>query len=652
MAAEKDATTFNDSSWLRQAFILPNTEKAITAKDNFNRTYSGSFNKFTDTTPGGNFTINNPPQACRFADRKNHNLRDYLQRNNIKASNSKGMGRFYSEAYDDNSVKVHLSFGVPEFNSVTRFFSNFYDPEMGALARTGETAGLSYSLGKAVGWLVSAPLIPFVMAGSLIRYLSGKPSSKYYYVKPTMGPYWNAVNIMANKLAVNIGIQPGVFSEGTAEESVDFGGKNGSVKRADYSGDSPGASWEEYTKILPQIFRREGGIDVYAMATRAQRIYDAQLNAQIKAIQSAATEEELEKKLAAVAGGNFDSNVNNKTIREYTENYRESSLAKAKEQDAAAAAASGDDTTFKSDDSSFTDYIQAELRDGSNWVAFRLDEVGSIGESFNNSTKEPGIAATINGISSQAKDFGTNTMNFNLGGGVVGDVLGAFADSLKQFSLGALDGVGLSGLAVLGGGAFADIQNVWDNSSAQLPSESFTIQLRTPSGNKVSIFQNLYMPLAMLLAGALPLSTGPSSYTSPFMCQCFVPGRMQTRCGMITDLSITRGTSNAGWSVDGLPLGIDVTFTVTDMSSVIHVPLDERAGILDDDNAFNDYMAILGALGVAEQFYPTAKLKRAMVTKFRQFESMFSTAHTAQWAAGTMPGRLLSAFYRGAQGIS
>ena len=216
---------------------------------------------------------------------------------------------------------------------------------------------------------------------------------------------------MANKLAVNIGIQPGVFSEGTAEESVDFGGKNGSVKRADYSGDSPGASWEEYTKILPQIFRREGGIDVYAMATRAQRIYDAQLNAQIKAIQSAATEEELEKKLAAVAGGNFDSNVNNKTIREYTENYRESSLAKAKEQDAAAAAASGDDTTFKSDDSSFTDYIQAELRDGSNWVAFRLDEVGSIGESFNNSTKEPGIAATINGISSQAKDFGTNTMN-------------------------------------------------------------------------------------------------------------------------------------------------------------------------------------------------------------------------------------------------
>lgn len=642
-----------DSSWLRQAFILPSTEKAITAKDNFNRSYSAAFNKFTDTTPGGNFTINNPPQACRNADIKNIALRDYLGRQNIKASNCKGMGRFYSEAYDDNSVKVHLSFGVPEFNSITRFFSNFYDPEMGSMARTGETAGLSYSLGKALGWLVSAPLIPFVLAGSLIRYLSGKPNSKFYYVKPTMGPYWNAVNLMANKLAVNIGIQPGVFGSSTTEEIVaGMGQTAGKAKRADYSSDTPGASWDDYTKILPDVFRREGGIDVYAMATRAQRIYDAQLNAQIKAIEGAATEADLEAKLAAIAGGNFDNNVNNKNIRDYTENYRKSSLAKVKDAEAREKAAAGGEEVLKSDDSSFTDYLQAELRDGSNWVAFRLDEVGSIGESFNNSTKEPGIASTINGISSNARDMKTNAMNFNLGDGVVGETIGAFKDAIVSFAQGALDGVGLSGVAVLGGGAMADIQNVWDSSSASLPSESFTIQLRSPYGNKVSLFQNLYIPLSMILAGALPLSTGPSSYTSPFMCQCFVPGRMQTRCGMITDLSITRGTSNAGWSVDGLPTGIDITFTVTDMSSILHVPLDERAGILDDDNAFNDYMAILSALGVAEQFYPTAKLKRAWATKVRSFESMFSYGRTAQWAAGTMPGKLLSAFYRGGASIS
>lgn len=646
---------FNDASWLRQAFILPNTDKAISAKDNINRNYSGAFNKFTDTTPGGNFTINNPPQACRYADRKNLALRKYLGQENIRASNYKGMGRYYSEAYDDNAVRVHLSFGVPEFNSITRFFSNFYDPEMGIMARTGETAGLSYKLGKAIGWLVSAPLIPFVLAGSLIRYLSGKPSSKYYYVKPTMGPYWNAVNIMANKLAVNMGLQDGVFSDKTTEETVpEAGGRTTKVKRADYSSGEngrPGPTWTEYNKILPELFRSEGGIDVYAMATRAQRLYDAQLRAEINAIESAATQQELEQKLAAVMNGNFTANVMDKNIADYTQKYRESSLAKVKEAEAAAKAAAGDGETFKSDEPGFTDYFQAEMRDGATWIALRLDEAGSIGESFSNSTKEPSIAATINGISSKAQEMKVNTMNLNLGGGIVGDTLSAFAEGLGSFIDGTLDGIGLSGLAVLGGGAFADIQDVWDNSTADLPTESFTIQLRTPYGNKVSIFQNLYMPLAMLLAGALPLSTGPSSYTSPFMCQCFVPGRMQTRCGMITSLNITRGTSNAGWSVDGLPLGIDISFTVTDMSKVMHVPLDERAGILDDDNAFNDYMAILGALGIAEQFYPVQKIKRAMKHTFRQFESMTSPAHTAQWAAGTMPGRVMSAFYRGAAGI-
>lgn len=647
-------TVFNDASWLRQAFILPaNDRSSMTPQDRTNRNYSAAFTKFTDTTPGGNFTINNPPQACRYADRKNLALRSYLKKSIPNTQNSKGMGRYYSEAYDDNSVKVHLSFGVPEFNSITRFFSNFYDPEMGQMARTGETGGLSYTLGKAVGWLVSAPLIPFVMAGSLIRFVSGKPSSKYYYVKPTMGPYWNAVNIMANKLAVNIGIQDGVFGEKTyQEDTAGLTGAAGQTNRADYNNpENTRTKWEDYTKILPQVFRREGGIDVYAMATRAQRTYDAQLSAEINAIESAATQEELEQKLAAVLGGNFDTNVNTKSIKDYTEQYRKDNIAKTKEIESSAKAASPDATTFKSDEPSFTDYFQAELRDGSNWVAFRLDEAGSIGESFSNTTKEPSIAATINGISAKAQEARVNTMNLNLGAGVIGDTLKAFTGAVTDFATGALDGIGLSGLAVLGGGAFADIQNVWDNSSATLPSESFTIQLRTPYGNKVSIFQNLYMPLCMLLAGALPLSTGPSSYTSPFMVQCFVPGRMQTRCGMITELSITRGTSNAGWSVDGLPLGIDITFTVTDMSSIMHVPLDERAGILDDDNAFNDYMAVLGALGIAEQFYPVQKLKRNMATKYRQFESMFSVAHTAQWAAGTMPGRVMSAFYRGSAAL-
>ena len=130
----------NDSSWLRQAFILPTSKNSLTKRDNINRNYSAALNKYTDTTPGGNFSINNPPQATRDADIKNQKLRNHLGFGRMNIDQSKGMGRFYSEAYDDNAVRVHLTFGVAEYNTMTRFFSTFYDSEMGIMARTGESS--------------------------------------------------------------------------------------------------------------------------------------------------------------------------------------------------------------------------------------------------------------------------------------------------------------------------------------------------------------------------------------------------------------------------------------------------------------------------------------------------------------------------------
>lgn len=641
------ATEIRDSEWLRQAFVLPTggSRLAITAADRVNRTYSAALTKFTDTTPGGNFSINNPPQACRHADIKNHKLRDYLNQG-VPGVDSYGMGRYFSEAYDDNSVRVHLTFGHAEYNSITQFFSNFYDPESGMMARNGESRGLSYSLGKATGWIVSAPLIPFTIAASVIRYLSGTPRTRYSYVKPNMPNYWGVVNNIANKLAINMGLVPGTFTESTTEE-VYLDGKRTVTKTVpDYSGDSID-DWEAFNKILPDVYRADGGIDVYNLATRAQRLNDGFMQAVQDAQNNAASEEALSQRLAEITAGNFELSSTPKSYSNYLQSYREQAVKETK----ARAKRKADGTQRPVDEPTLTEQIQANLRDGAQWVSFRLDEVGTIGESFSSSVKESSISETINGISSTAKDAKASMANFNFSDGIVGSAVESVVSAVGDFTAGILDGVGLSGLAVLGGGAYADIPQIWDNSTANLPSETFTIQLRTPYGNKVSIYQNLYIPLAMLLAGALPLSTGPASYTSPFLCQCFVKGRMQSRNAIITELSITRGTSNAGWSVDGLPLGIDITFTVTDLSSVMHAPIAERTGLLDDDNAFMDYMAVLGSLGVADQWYPSMKLKRNAAYMMRDFETNFSASRMAMNASNTLPGRLLSAFHRTAAGI-
>ena len=150
----------------------------------------------------------------------------------------------------------------------------------------------------------------------------------------------------------------------------------------------------------------------------------------------------------------------------------------------------------------------------------------------------------------------------------------------------------------------------------------------------MSMFQNIYVPLAMLLAGALPLSTGKQSYTSPFLVEVHSKGRISCRLGLIESMSITRGVGNLAWTDNDEPLGIDVSFTIADLSTIMHMPINpgqstlqniaEGAGSwsnrcfiwrcgwrrvlsalaftdsrnFDEDNTFTDYMSVLGSLGI------------------------------------------------------
>ncbi|MEX5385630.1 hypothetical protein WCE10_21620, partial [Cronobacter muytjensii] len=139
----------------------------------------------------------------------------------------------------------------------------------------------------------------------------------------------------------------------------------------------------------------------------------------------------------------------------------------------------------------------------------------------------------------------------------IGEVAGAVMKSVRDLTVGVLDSVELSGLATLAGAAFVDIPKTWTNSMAKLPQSTYTMNLVSFAGNPISQMLNLDLPLAMILAGGLPKSTGKQSYVGPFLVELFDKGRCQTRLGMIDSISITRGVGNVGWTADGKALGID-----------------------------------------------------------------------------------------------
>jgi hypothetical protein len=214
----------------------------------------------------------------------------------------------------------------------------------------------------------------------------------------------------------------------------------------------------------------------------------------------------------------------------------------------------------------------------------------------------------------------------------------------------------MSGLAVLAGAAFADIPKHYASSSTQFPRAEFTIQLRSPYGNDASRLMALYTPLSMLLAGALPRSTGKASYDSPFHCECYSRGFCQIRYGMIDSLTVTAGVGNLGFNRDRKPLGIDITFSVVDMSSIMHMPIvpgaspsdlfslkEATAKIFAEDSAAKDYMAVLSSMTLSSQVYQLPKLFRNITKASADINSWFTASRMANAVGGWLPSRLWSA---------
>lgn len=758
-----------DKMWIRQSFMLPQgaLDDAIMRR----RLMSTASFKFVDTTLGGNFAINAPPSYSRFADPRmggrlgessgtaevgfmnstgrfqvstpenNESYEDEIN-HQMTYPRSSGMGAYYSEAIDDNNQIVVMRFGVPAFNTMSNFFTEFYDSKTSMFARNARAdeagvlsrlvVGAADAAGSALGTMLSLAMRPLQFVSTIVRFLAGVPASKYYYFKPSMFPYWAAVQNIVNSIGVNIGIVPEAYTK--SQENI-YGADAGNFGPNDYAA---------YHKAMPDIISPSGFIDVFAMGTKAQRRANAfnslltdrmennitNLTDLARALQS--TRDDFSQLREFKSGGEIsfwsqyieafkgsklyriDAETSNlesdKPVGsanagattaangETTGGEPGGSEAPAESTDVSGAVSPAPDAApgsilaslfgsnpgSEADNSSEivgdrTDYdyksaggtstlwgmLKGELRDGANFVSFKVDYSGPVSESFSNEVGESGIAQQANSMSASARSKRFDWADGNITSGL-GDIFNAVTGFLNN----TIDAVHMSGLAALAGSAFVDIPQVWQNATSQMPSASFTIQLRSPYANRLSQMQNLYIPLAMLLAAGLPKMTGKHSYTEPFLVQLFCKGRVNIRMGIVDSISISRGEGNVGWNQDGRALGIDINFSVKDLSTIMMMPLvnqytpSERflgllgklvgvsegataavmASTYDDDNVFTDYMAALGGLGFQEQIYVGRKWRLNRIRYQRAVEGLRSPA---MWMSNfvncTTVGRLWNA---------
>lgn len=279
-----------------------------------------------------------------------------------------------------------------------------------------------------------------------------------------------------------------------------------------------------------------------------------------------------------------------------------------------------------------------EANNGAAFLNLQVNHTGSGSASFSNSTKDTTLQGVFNSASGSARDTRVATADFNTGFGLV-DAATKFMGNVFN---GVMDSVQLSGLMALAGNAFVDISKQWDNSTATFPTATFTMELRSPYGSDLARYLNLYLPIATLLAGALPISTGPQSYTSPFVCECYSRGFTAIRFGIFDSLSITAATGNLGYNTDRQPLGFDVSFTIIDLSSVMHAPIGNGFNptkplrrVFDDDNAFNDYLANITGVHMRDMVDSRRKFALRAAARWMDYKTMFNPGYIAANMADT-----------------
>lgn len=692
-----------DRYWVRNAFLV--TQEQLNAVDQENRYFTSVSLNFTDTTPGGNLAINPLPQFTRFTDPNalvslGNRIKSSSQDRYSAYLGSKGMGRYYGEAFDQNQQIIYMRFGVPAFNSMTQFFTGFYNTSAGNLARTGRGTSIFYSIGKAAGFVVSIlswKLLAVHLLGVGLRFAMGKPSSKFYYLKPTMPLYWNAVNSIVNQIAVNRGIVPRIGGTGQSALNNNY----------EFSKDE----LNNLHSLLKDVFKKEGGVDVMALATRAQRLAIRRQKIMSKIFEESSnmnlrrSMDDLSKQVQL--GMNQQLVDQRPSHSEYLSKWFQASQSQPKptSETPSDSATVESYLSQNSDNTGFGEFLEAELDDGAAFAAFRVNYTGSQNESFSNSVGESELANKINSMSSSSRSTTFDFAGGNLSDNPIAKVVGAAMGAVKDTLAGIADGTVLSGLAALGGAAFVDIPKHWQSATANLARANYTVTLESPYGNPISQLTNIYIPLAMLLAGVLPISTGKQSYTSPFILELYDQGRCQTRLGIIDSLSITRGVGNLGFNTQGHAMAIEVNFSVIDLSNIVHMPIVSgfsldgmqtgisvgsvggaiaggavggvvgaaggavvggavgAAGgvasdavrnvvqsinqIFDEDSLYSDYLAVLSGMSLSEQIYQLKKFKRNLTKTLADWDNWTSAANFASFAGDSIPGRLATIFYKG-----
>lgn len=519
-----------------------------------------------------------------------------------------GEGRVYSRTTELNQQICWFTFGLPRFTRLAKFFAEAIDGDAAAINNTGFPANDGFSLGYVFSALISHAMLTFTIPILPIQWFVEKLDQflelgvdKYYNFRPLMHLYYKYVDSITAEWLVDVGLY-GNGNQGS-NATRETKAENDNIV------DQPGAhtdvnvpnqynSWLCDPASLP-IALRQTGVGFFDILSKRATSLSTTANTHRKG-----TYTDLLEELSKITD---------------PEDY---------DNESKYSAWSGTGLL------SMDDVVVSTMLGATQFVGFRIEKNVDASESFSNSTAPSEVAEKINShtrnMISKRYDFGGGDAQNLLGDNIISGAMSAIGDIAK----GVFDEVNFDGIAsAIVGGAIVDVPEHYSGSDFN-KSHSLSFQLRSPYGDIVSIYQSIIIPLAMLLAGALPHAAGPNSYTQPFLCRVYCKGMFSIPMGIIDSISIKRGSSEFGWNHSNLPTCMDITITIKDLAPVMYVPMSDAAftNLFAANSSFNEYMLTLSGTGLFERISAFAQFRRkTQLNAHKLRNTIFNPNFWASW---------------------
>lgn len=678
-----------DDSWYKSTFLMTSKsaqEDGYRKWLNRNKYYSTADIKFTSSAVGLSMGCNPKPQFTRTCDIRRPGLLGLRDPFNMRSTGVPGydilrdepflgigMGTYYSEAIDDTQQRIFMRFGEPQYLGMLYWIGKGFDIHKAVLYKRGFVTGALVGLINAASKLWAIASAPWIAAGKFLLENFVMPD-RFISIKDNMYSYWATVQTLMNKMYVRRTKVP-FFLKG-----MNVGG-----------GDNIGGEMEvdknfisELNGIMDGIVDpTTGAISVYTIALRAASVYNLiQVDVIDKNIDfnpiddrrigekridsyftnrkgspsgfitrlfkaavdwgGSNTLEEASgsaKDLLGIGGkwlGNSTREVGRDEDIPYSPALNPRSTGKygralgpangnpdAQEQ--------SNSKSKKEEFDSIGKYVMAILTEGAAFACFNVEHTGSVGESFSNSVETNPIETMFNSISSQVRSM-TSSMSGLFDVPVVGNMMATAAAGVSTVASNISLGLANPILAMLWGTSIS-LPKTWNASSTTLPTATYRLKLQSPYNNAYSQLFNIFLPLSMVLVGALPRKVGIDSYTAPFMCQLFDRGRVNIPYGVISNVNVIRGVSNLAFNKAGQANAIDVEFTVMDLNEIIAVDITSSGVLtaalqgLNPDftrDAITNYVDTLTGMDAYSMFYLGPRLRMTLAEKMLNVKALFT----------------------------